>query len=206
MQNKIKGMWPFELIKEGCDKFYNENDRYPTSHDFDLTEYLPSSVTIRKRFGSFAKFRKLLGQDIKDYTKGPARSNIVRALSERAIEDENLAYEKLRSIYGEMHVHREKEYAFRNRVDFYIYFRDGFFAIDTFYPKHARALPNIFNIKEKKYINFPGVIYLVVMNKDIEKEVITKFLGRRKKETPSHIKLVLFSDLDEILKGYAPIQ
>lgn len=205
MEIKRRGMWPIEVIKAGCDRFFSENERYPTSHDFDLTEYLPSAVTITKRYGSFAEFRKVVGQDIKDYTKGHARSSIVRALNQRAIEDENLVYEKLKSIYGEMHVHREKEYAFRNRVDFYIYFKDGFFAIDTFYPKHARALPNVFNIKEKKYVNFPGDIYLVVMNKDIDNELISSFLGRRKKVTPPHIKLISFSDLDGVLKSYVPV-
>ncbi len=199
--------WNRQNIIQAANRFFSENSRYPTSHDFNLTSYLPTPPTINKIFGSLANFRKQMGQEIMDYTKGDARGKIVRSLNERGKIDEMLIYDKLKERFGEIYVHTEKEFDFRNRVDFYVYHKVGFFGVDTFHPAHKRSMANVYNIKEKKYIKFKNTIYLVVTNDEILQQEIDNFLSKRKNITYENIRLISKESFlaHEIMK-YEPIK
>lgn len=182
--------WTETKIREAVNLFFSKNERFPTQHDFQFNDYLPDPHTIRRLYGGLPAFRKKLGYNIVNYSKGEERSGIVRSLNERGKTHEREVYSHLVQQFGEICVHTEKEFSFRNRVDFYIYHKQGIFGADTFFPKHRSALVNIYNLKEKKYRNFNGIVYLVSMNPVLSQPVLDDYLKNKKHKNAAHIKLL----------------
>lgn len=56
---KQKG-WTSEQLKIGFLKFYELHGHYPTSHEVDAFEFLPSSRSMQRRFGGLVEVRKAL--------------------------------------------------------------------------------------------------------------------------------------------------
>lgn len=183
--------WDDSRIKEVLDRFYEENQRYPTAHDFQFTEYLPDPDTVRRLYGGVGYLRRKFGLEIEDYTRGPVRSELNRKLNDRAKLHEEEIQKILIEQFGEICVHKEREFAYRSRVDFQIYHTNGIFGVDTFYPKNRMGMINIYNIKFPKYKKFTaGPIYLVCMNPELDQIILDEYLKGRKNATEDKIKLV----------------
>lgn len=153
-------------LKEGIDRFIKENKREPRSYDFDDTDYLPSSKTIRRKFGGLKKIREKFGLTTIDFTSGPTRSKTAKDSSERAQKYEKELYELLVKKHHDIHgikktVERELEYntysglvtdkkeirsdsAIVDRVKKHIIFIDFFYATDI------RSLYSCVGIKRRK--------------------------------------------------------
>lgn len=191
-------------IMNAVERFREEFGRDPTSHDFQYTDYLPDPETIRRLYGGLPLFRKKFAFDVEDYTKGKVRSDLNRSLNDRAKVDEEKILDFLVAHFGEICVHKEREFAYRNRVDFQVYYEGGIFGVDTFFPKNRAALVNIFNLKYTKYIHFlVGPIYLVCMNPHLTQVILDDYVLSRKNNTISNIRLMSEVSFLEEIKKYS---
>lgn len=77
--------WKIENIADGLKKFFHERGRYPTVHEIDDLDYLPTSRQIQRAFGGLVKLRQKLGLTITDYTTGACRSDIGNMAWNRAL-------------------------------------------------------------------------------------------------------------------------
>jgi hypothetical protein len=200
MQKK-KTKWTIENIREGFKRFYDEHGRYPTSIEIDNYAMLPSSRQIQRVYGGLPALRKQLeigGPD--DYTKGEYSSQRSAMIGNRAHKIENDVYNYLVGLFGKPFVHRE--YFFtddrRTRTDFFIYYKDGNFSIDVFFPKDVRCLSGCLNSKLKNYgrgtkIQYP-VIFLM-MNDEISDGTLELIIARKKNKLSSNQKLMSFNQL-----------
>ena len=182
---KQKG-WSFEDLKKGFAQFYKIHKRYPTSHEIDEFQYLPSARSIQRRFGGLVELRKSLelkGSD--DFRTGTHSSQRAKKIGERAHRLEKKVYDYLVNVFGVEFVHRE--YFFtddkRTRTDFFIYSKNGNFAVDVFYPDNKRNLIGCLNSKMRTYSSEAMLQYPVIflqMNDDISQDEIHSVLERKK--------------------------
>lgn len=193
-------IWTQEKIKEGFEKFLEENNRLPTALEIDKLDYLPSSRNIQKRFGGLEKIRSNLGFKDVHFGKGRFRSEIAFRVNKRG-RDVEIALEKiLRKKFGEPFVHTEKIFDnSKNRVDFYIYSPDGNFGIDVFYTDNLHYLQSNINIKTKKYLNFPSQLFLVVANRSLSQNELDKYSASKIKKLSDNIKIMALDDFLMIL-------
>ena len=199
--------WTIEKIKAGFEKFYAENKRYPTSAEIDAYHALPSSRQIQRRFGGLPAIRthlKLKGPE--DFTKGTYSSDRARTIAKRAHKVENEVYEYLISIFGKPFVHREFFFSDdkRCRTDFYIYYKDGNFLVDVFYPKDKSSFINCLNNKMRVYGNsatFEHPIIFLMMNENIGEETIRKILENKKNKVLKHQRVMTYGQFKEYCKG-----
>lgn len=107
--------------------------------------------------------------------------------------------------FGEVCVHKEREFAYRNRVDFQVYHADGVFGVDTFFPKSRIALINIFNLKYPKYKNYLiGPVFLVCMNTDLNQEILNSYLANKKLSVGENIQLLTETNFLSKLQSFKP--
>ncbi|OGE14032.1 hypothetical protein A3F00_02735 [Candidatus Daviesbacteria bacterium RIFCSPHIGHO2_12_FULL_37_11] len=101
-------IWKLQDLKEGIDRFYRENGRFPTVSDLDNIEYLPSSRWIQLKFGGMVKVRKEL--DYKDYHLGSGkyRTEIASQVNKIGLEFEHKIEKFLVNKFGEPFVHIQK--------------------------------------------------------------------------------------------------
>ncbi len=198
-KKKIK--WTIENIKEGFKMFYEEHGHYPTSIEIDNYPKLPSSRQIQRVYGGLPALRKQLGLGgPEDYTKGEYSSQRSAMIGNRAHKIEKEVYNYLVGLFGKPFVHRE--YFFtddrRTRTDFFIYYKDGNFSVDVFFPKDVRCLSGCLNSKLKNYrqsaqLKYP-VIFLM-MNDDISDETLELIISRKKNKLNSNQTLMSFKQL-----------
>lgn len=182
---KQKG-WSFEDLKKGFEQFYKINRRYPTSHEVDEFEFLPSARSIQRRFGGLVELRKSLelkGSD--DFRTGTHSSQRAKKIAQRAHRLEKEVYDYLIGVFGIEFVHRE--YFFtddrRTRTDFFIYNKSGNFSVDVFYPSNRHNLLGCLNSKMGTYSSEPMLQYPVIflqMNDDISQDEIHDILKKKK--------------------------
>lgn len=190
--------WNLNNIKYGLEDFYKLNKRYPSALEIDKYPLLPSSRQVQRKFGGLKELRKLLGlpnEDL-DYTRGPARSGVAKAIGERGKDFEKEIYTILTKRFGEVFVHQQKPFNdYKSRVDFFVYAKNYKFGVDVFYPKDLHSFVCCVNIKEKTYMN-PGFdMIFISINPDIDQSLINKFISRRKNKTPQKVM-----DFDEFKK------
>ncbi len=200
-----KAKWNDATVLEAVEKFRSENGDYPRQHDFQFTDYLPDPETIRRLYGGIPMFRKKFGFGIEDYTKGQVRSELNKTLNDRAKSHEDKMQNILVKYFGEICVHKEREFSYRNRVDFQVYHAEGIFGVDTFYPKNRIGLINNFNLKYGKYKNFSlGPVYLVCMNSELSQEILNIYMNLRKVPAEEKIKLLTEEDFIKEIKLFNP--
>lgn len=203
-----KEKWTIEKIKEGFESFYNENGRYPTSTEVDFYAKLPSSRQIQRKFGGLPAIRKTLklkGQT--DFTTGEHSSERARIINLRASKIEKEVYTYLVDTFGKPFVHREFYFNDdrRTRTDFYVYYKDGNFSVDVFYPKDLRNLNNCLNSKLLSYkgldIKYP--IIFLMMNDSIDEIKMEALIGNKKNKLKSNISVMNFNQFKKFcsLKG-----
>lgn len=100
--------WTIKKIREGFEKFYKINKRYPTTYDVDDFELLPSARQIQRRFGGLVNLRKELGLSIDNYSKGDSRSRIAIQSSVYGRKYETIVYNALLEKFDEKFIHIER--------------------------------------------------------------------------------------------------
>lgn len=183
--------WDLNKIKNGLERFNEENGRLPTAPEIDNLEYLPSARQIQRRFGGLEKLRADLGYQDVHFGKGKYRSKIASRANIRGRHTE-LALEKiLVEKFGEVFVHTERIFdQSKNRVDFYVYTPDGNFGIDVFWTDTMRDLQQNINIKINKYKHFPCKLYLVVGNEIFTQDQLDNYASVKTKALPPNTFIV----------------
>ncbi|MEX2054734.1 MAG: hypothetical protein WD972_00995 [Candidatus Andersenbacteria bacterium] len=193
LRKAISGVrhWKLESIREGLQYFYDTHGRYPTAHEIDAFEFLPSSRSIQRTFGGLEKLRTVLGLKDTHFGKNEFRSQIAEKVGKRGREVE-LALEKvLREKFGEVFVHTEKIFDdTKCRVDFYVYSPSGNFGADVFYTESKYTLRVNINMKEPKYKNFTDDLYLVVANETFIQSELDQYMRLKRNPLPKNITIV----------------
>lgn len=183
---KQKG-WTFEDLESGFQQYYKLHKRYPTSHEIDEFEFLPSSRSIQRRFGGLVELRKSL--ELKDtsddFRTGEYSSQRAKKINERAHKLEKQVYDYLVDNFGVEFVHREHFFTDdrRTRTDFFIYSKNSNFSVDVFYPSDKHNFIGCLNSKMHTYGSKTMLQYPVIflqMNDDIKQEEIENILKRKK--------------------------
>lgn len=164
-------------FKEMVTLFHSRNKRYPTATEFTHENLLPTARTIQRNYGGIPQFRKDMGLDITDYTKGEVRSKRAKKINNQAAVYENELFNRLYKKY-----HRPTEgvsvvrepiistydpdngiYGYR-RADVAINtFKESncaTFYVDFFFASDPYSLYGCVNIKKKK-------IQKILKNEDI---------------------------------------
>lgn len=197
-----KNIWNLKNIKSGFDGFFRENKRYPTATEIDNYPGLPSSRQIQRRFGGLASLRRELKLDCQDdLTKGEHSSRRAKEINKRASRIEKELHTYLVGRFGNQFVHREYPFGDDRRVrtDFFVFSKNGNFAVDAFYPKDTRNLIGCLNSKMSTYagldIKYP-VIFLM-MNESISAGEVAKIISRKKNKLQPHQLVMTFKELQE---------
>ena len=197
----MRKVWTPEKIKEGFDIFIDAQGRLPKASEIDNLEYLPSSRYIQKRFGGLEFLRKELGYTDTHFGKGNFRSKIATESGTRSRQLELDLKLQLQTYFGKTHVHREKIFFGRRRVDFYIDTPNSNFGIDIFYAETMRTLQSSVNIKMKKYQYFIEPLYLTVANPAIKQRDLDSYIQNKKNPLPKNIELISITTLHKKLKN-----
>lgn len=181
-----ENLWVLEDIRLGLEKYKNENGKYPSATEFEACAYLPTARQMQRRFGGMVELRKLLDlEGPSDFSKGEHSSQRAKMIGVRAHIKEKEVYDFLVQNFEKPFVHRE--FLFDDsrmvRTDFYVYTKDGGFAVDVFYPKDRHNLVGCLNSKIRTYradlkIEYP--IIFLMMNESIEKEELKNIILKRK--------------------------
>ena len=163
----------------------------PKADEFDRYPYLPSARSIQRTFGGLIGLKKELNVVDNDYHRGG-----------RA--DELAVSKMLVKLFGEVAVHEQGAAGEDNkeRFDFIVYYKDGKFAVDTFYPSTVGNLAKIVCIKAGKSNDFNGPIYLVVRNVDITGDVINHLISNKTQQLKSNLTVLTYKDFFERIQDY----
>lgn len=150
-------IWTIDTIGKGIERYYAEHEHYPTANDFDECAYLPSARQIQRKFGGLEALRTTLGLAEANYTKGDLRRAVFSGFSPRALAAEDQLEVALIKHFGEPYVHTQKRYyrLMKNRWDFFVYYRGGYFGIDIFSTSRRANIMNNIRHKLIKYADVP---------------------------------------------------
>lgn len=201
--------WTIAKIKDGFDKFFNENNRYPTANEIDDFAYLPSSRQIQRAWGGLVQLRKSLGLPIENYCAGETRSKTAAEINKRGKDFEILVRNYLWEKFSEpfVHIERPLSNSSKDRFDFYVYAKPKNFAIDVFATSDIRILIKIMNIKEKKYrktniLRGDEYLYFIYFSENNLSDAINKWVNRRKGDLPSNWKILDFENFKNEITAY----
>lgn len=185
--------WTKDELRAGFMAFYEAYNRFPTSHEIDAYEYLPSARSIQRSYGGLVSLRKELFPDsISNYTLGAHRSESAKRTFKNGRDLEALFFTYLTTQFLEIAVHEHKLIRPGNvSSDFFIYLtpKTGV-VIDVFYADSIINFINVINIKLKRYILVTEPTYLVIVGNDnITQELINSKVNNRKIPLPGHISL-----------------
>lgn len=186
--------WTKEELLSGLNYFKELNGHFPSSHEIDDFQYLPSARSIQRAHGGLVNLRKeLIPLEHSNLTTGAYRSSVAKLMFADGRKYEEKFYKYLINHFEEISVHEHKLIRPGGvSCDFFIYLteNDGI-VIDIFYAFNMRNLINIVNIKLKRYSLVEQETYLVVVgNPDIEKEALFQKMEARRVPLPSHIRVV----------------
>jgi len=191
--------WTPKRIKTGFDIFIKQNGRLPLASEIDVSDHLPSSRYIQKRFGGLEFLREQLGYTDTHFGKGSFRSNIATRTGADGRKLESDFELTLYNYFDESCVEVEKAFYGKQRIDFYISNDEGNFGIDIFYAQTMRTLQSSVNIKMKKYINFTDTLYLVVANPSLKQKDLDIYAKRKNLPFAKDVYLVSLETLHKIL-------
>jgi hypothetical protein len=186
--------WSKEELLAGLEYFFELNRRFPTAHEIDSFEYLPSSRSIQRSYGGLVKLRsELLPLEISNYTRGEYRSERAKRTYANGRDYERQFYELLLTKFEEIAVHEHKLIRPGDvSSDFFVYLKpDKGVVIDVFYADSIINLINVVNIKLKRYVLVTPETYLILVgNNQITQEEIDIKNANRRLTLPSHIYVI----------------
>lgn len=191
--NGNQAPWSKEQLKAGLLHFKSLNGRFPTAHEIDAFDYLPSARSIQRAYGGLVQLRsELLPNEISNYTKGAHRSGVARKTYANGRSLEEAFYLKLIAKFQEISVHEHKVIRPGDvNCDFFIYLDSSQgVVVDIFYADSIINFVNVVNIKLRRYsLIIPETYLVVVGNPHITQELIDAKTVNRKLPLPAHIKL-----------------
>jgi len=186
--------YSFKELKDGFERYNEENGHYPSTFEVDDCIYLPTSRLLQRSWGGMQKFRSLIGVKELNLTKGKIRSEKVPFLLKRGADEEDRIEKKLVEEFSEIFVHTQKRVN-GIRPDFYIYTPKLIFAIDVFCFERREGLVTQINHKISVYKNFSTLVIFVPINKDLDKKYIDELLVARKSIIPENCKVMTEEEL-----------
>ncbi len=192
-KERAKRLWTEEELRAGFLHFFKLYSHYPTAHEIDDFEFLPSSRSIQRSFGGLKETRRKLGLPVEDYTKGEYRADKAREGDARARVSEEEFFLFLTKHFEEIAVHEQKVIRPGNvRSDFFIFMnKEEGVVIDVFYANRLKYVSTIVSIKLKTYARLSQPVYFVLVGNDsIAQEEISKLLAGRTTPLPSNIRVV----------------
>lgn len=203
--------WNLEELKSGFEHFYKQHYRYPTAHEIDTYNYLPSARSIERRFGGLVAIRKLLKLNSDpDFRAGKHSSERARTINVRAHKTKILVYEFLIEKFNKEFIHREFFFTDdkRTRSDFFVYDNQEGFCIDVFYPKDRRNLIGCLNNKLLKYKTSDMRQYPVIflqMNPDLNQDILNAVIKNKKNMWPSGQEIMSWDKFQNFIKSRKPL-
>lgn len=202
-----KPKWDLEKIKRGFESFYQENNRYPTSHEIDNYPYLPSARQMQRVFGGLVELRKKL--ELKgpiNFTEGEYSSQRAFKINRRAQETEQAVYDYLKNHFGKEFVHREHFFTDdrRHRTDFFVYHNEGNFSVDVFHPKDRYCFLGCLNSKLKTHdreIDDKYPTIFLMMNPELSAEEIKKRVLNKKNPLRKNQNVMAFEEFKYFCEG-----
>ncbi len=205
-----KGLWTIDEVRAGFLYYHQLFSRYPTAHEIDAFEYLPSSRSLQRSFGGLVDIRRKLNLPIENYTKGESRSVKAKEADERARIYEEEFFLFLTNHFQEIAIHEQKVIRPGNvRSDYFIYLKSNTgVIIDVFYANSLRNMSNIISIKLKTYVKLKQQVYFVLVgNPNISNDDVMKQTLNRVNPLPSNIQVVtekyFKSDITPLLKQHS---
>lgn len=197
-------MWTLPKIKDGLEKFFKENNHYPTAYEIDSCPYLPSARSIQRGFGGLEKVREELGLKVTHYGKGATRSKKAYDVGIRGKNIENEVEPVLVSKFGEIFVHTQKRI---NNIsaDFFVYNPDENFGVDVFCFENTKDFSNIINHKQKIYSDYAFRIILLAIGEKEEfpQTQIDKLVNNKKILLSDKFMVMNLSSLKEWISGFS---
>jgi hypothetical protein len=201
--------WNTDNIKEGFERFIEENGRLPTTYEIDDCSYLPSSRQLQRRFGGLGNLREALGYGKILFNTGDYRKEKQKVFRLRGADAEDELEKMLADIFGPLFVHSEQRFAgTRNRVDFVVHAKDITLAMDVFTTDDRRTFVKNIAVKVPKYLTFPTDIplFFVLWGDNLSQKEIDSILSKNIAvgSLPS-LRVVNTSTLFEYLEGLEPL-
>ena len=192
----MRDEWTIEKIKNGFERFQQENGRLPICPEIDNLNYLPSSRQIQRKFGGLEKLRTVMGYSDVNFGKGEHRKKISLRTGKKGREEELKLEKVLREKFHEVFVHTERMFNdSKTRVDFYVYSPDGIFGIDIFYTETMKDLQKNVNIKIDKYHDSPYDLYFVVANPMFNQDELDIYVRDKKKALSAKTHILTLASL-----------
>lgn len=199
-----KAIWTEEKLREGFVRFYNTHNRYPTAHEVDDFEFLPSSRQIQRTFGGLVKLREKLGLPQTNLTTGQHSRNRARKINSRAHKIKQEVYDILKKQFGVEDVHHEHFFTDdrRTRTDFFVFTKTDTFSVDVFYPSNKANLIGCLNSKMRLYKQKSNnyEVFFLMMNKEITQEEIEKMLINKKNKLHPYQKVITIENFRNFIK------
>ncbi len=199
--------YTFGYIQSAFKRFFNENGHYPTAPEIDKTNYFPRARSLERSWGGVINLRKLFGLEILDYSLGKARSDTADKVNKTALEYERKMEVCLVEIYGEEFVHVERRWSSenKNRLDFYVYAKNGQFGIDVFNPSTIFNLKVEILSKARQYRGAPFPLFLVYANPLLDSGEVNRAMSNKKTPLPPNFKTIAWNTFfDQIQLKFAP--
>lgn len=189
-------------LKECFEKFFKENNHYPTIQEIARCDYFPTTRKIQRRYGGVKVFRAKYNLGQIDFTKGEYRSRIVKDFNVKGHIEENKIFDLLVQRYGREKVHREYLITDdrRHRADFYV-FAKKHFVVECFYPKDFHSFSGCLFMKIKKYTQaeYKVPVILLQLNDLIPPERIKSFVTNRKNPLPKPMVMMCRPEFIEFI-------
>lgn len=203
---KFNAFASLEDYKNAFEFFKVEHGRYPTTHDMNNCDYLPTSRTIQRKFGSLKNLRMAIGftgSDIDNRT-GTQRSCVALTANLNSFDHENDISQILVAKYLRTNVHFQSSYAdnFGQRCDFKVYMpKDKIMFIDIFWPKDKYSLGGCITHKQKKIekVGVKDPVYFIVMNKDMDQRFIDNVVFNKKNKLPENVQVLSYENAISVL-------
>jgi hypothetical protein len=203
-----KTIWTSEKVRLGFNRFFEENNRYPTTREIDAYQHLPSSKQLQRKYGGVQALRSELNIPITNFCAGATRTEKAKEINQRAEALEISLNKKLRDTFGERNVHRESPISDdrRSRCDFLIFAKDKTASVDIFFASDKHSLLGCINHKLKKY-NLTQAWYetiFVQMNPHTTQADIDDTISRKKTPLPDFIKVMSLDSFNRWLSTLTP--
>lgn len=198
-----RNIWNLENIREGMERYKILYSKYPSTLDFDMVDFLPSSRLIQRNYGGIVKLKQLLNlDDIHDFTRGEYRSKVASNMYKNAVNQEERFYNYLISKIPEIHIHEHKILRPGHVCcDFFVYTSSSSgFAIDIFYASDLFNLSRIITNKAKRYstLGTLPIFFVLVDNSEISQEQVNIMVANKRDKLLQNIAVCT----DEFFKNY----
>lgn len=198
-------IWKLQDLKEGIDRFYKENGRFPTVNDVDQINYLPSARWIQMKFGGMVEVRKVLGYQDVHLGAGAYRTEIAKKVNQEGLKYEHEIESFLINKFGEPFVHVQKRVGTkRARLDFYVYSVSKNFGVDvTSVTGSFRNLQTNINVKIPKYGDLQIELFIVV-NGDFNQDQFDAWSAKKINSLPHGWKIFTTTNFIRYVDQFRP--